>query len=758
MNGLFFCTYLHAFDGCYNYEENYRATLVEELLCSCVSGSERESFRYAIDTNTSTITQYFSGKRIPPDPIRRGRFQSKDIGKYIYDYFDEVIIEKIPEPFHNVVKGRIVQLIKKDRTMSVEKKDDLLCEAEESDISIFLADALIYAVIQPKPEDNFKFHFPNPPVNNLPNIHSSHFTGRDDELADIKKCFEDGRQYVSLSGISGSGKTQLALEYALCEFDSYDYIWWLNCTTEESILASYAEIAQKLKLGNKDSDPQCLMREVQSWCQANGFWLMILDNIQYGKVNHPYDLKCFLPPITKTGHVLFTALNDAPYGDEEIIHVSLFDADRGSAFVRERLNLAEDSQGVEKLVTRLGGLPLALEEACAYISANSGETLGTYIDKLDKYHVGFGDELFYNNTHEQTLLEVTSLAIDQVRKAQSKKLLATISYFSEGGMNAGLIRLARPIEGSKQTMPPALAELFADDLQLQKTVKPLREMSLVNPDYGDEDVSARTHLGMLQQIYCHKLTQEIVRENFDSNGEGALLGLELCTEAIRYCSAMTGDYYSLIPDILAFLENAERKLREQTDAEILKKVTALYRYASWALDDDDERQSWIWDNHIYFTEKAYGYKSIQAAYTYLEYFELFAETKYPEGFMRLNDACLLLCEMSEEERKLKHPLYEKRDGYPSLCFGESDDIIGGYETLGGFRLLTAIIAGVSIVSDRKDKGIALKYSNKQRNWLKSYINHFAKLWNAQADEDDGGDINPESLIQQIEENILELKT
>ena len=127
--------------------------------------------------------------------------------------------------------------------------------------------------MQPKPEDKWQFYFPNPPVNNLPNLKTSYFTGREAEIEEIKKRFDGATYCQSISGISGSGKTQLALEYAFWEFDGYDYIWWIDCESENTVLSSYAVVAEKLKLKMDMSNPVLAMREVQSWCQNNGFWL-----------------------------------------------------------------------------------------------------------------------------------------------------------------------------------------------------------------------------------------------------------------------------------------------------------------------------------------------------------------------------------------------------------------------------------------------------------------------------------------------------
>ena len=751
MNGLFFCTYLRAFDDCYYYDKDQRGmgrreSLVIDLLSSCVQDEEREAFSYGIDINTSTINQYFSGKRIPPDHIRQEKFLNPEAVKYVRDYFSKTFMMKISSGRQNVVKGRIIGLIKKDRTMPVEKRDELLATSERSSISTFLADTLIYAVMQPKPEDKWKFYFPNPPINNLPNLKTSCFIGRDAEISKLKDGFEKGEYYQSISGISGSGKTQLALEYAFWEFDGYDYIWWIDCETENTILASYAVIAERLKLQADSSNPALAMREVQSWCQNNGFWLMIFDNVQYGKTSRTYNLKDYIPLNIKNGHVLYTTLNDVPYRDERMLHLGLFDEQSGEDFVFQRLNLSESSPGVRMLVNRLGGLPLGLEEACAFLKTISTETIPSYIEKLDKYHIGFGDDLFSNSTHEQTLLEVTELSLQHIRSKDAKLLLATNSFFKDQGMNMWIFHMAKSFYDKDQEHSELFQKLVLEDLELSKAMVPLREFSLCRPVIEDTQDRADPHFIYMNQLYCHKLTQEIVREHFAEDNEPVIFGIELCHAAIGMCSAMTSDYYTLVPDLISFLENAECRFRLINDVEILEKIARIFRYVSWALSDNDPKQKWLWDNYAHFTEKSYGFESVQTAYAYLEYFELFAEIDYTSSFRRLNDAFMIIRDLNEEECVFSHNIYQKREGYPSICLGSKDDnICKGYNQM---KLIADAIAGAALVSQNEDTDMIQKYTNAQQEWLLQIITSFTDGLNAQRDENDEL-ISPDSFLEQL---------
>jgi hypothetical protein len=74
------------------------------------------------------------------------------------------------------------------------------------------------------------------------------------------------RQLV-LSGLGGIGKTQLAVAYAKCHFDSYESIFWLNAVSEGALKTSLRLIAELLiEIAEYENleDEQILLR-VRQW-------------------------------------------------------------------------------------------------------------------------------------------------------------------------------------------------------------------------------------------------------------------------------------------------------------------------------------------------------------------------------------------------------------------------------------------------------------------------------------------------------------
>ena len=90
-------------------------------------------------------------------------------------------------------------------------------------------------------------------------------------------------------------------------------------------------------------------------------WLLVFDNASDLK-----SVRAFLPP-AGNGRVLITS-QDPYWPDRQAVEVPVLDQDVAAAFLLTRTSSADQAAAME-LAAELGGLPLALEQACAYIQA-----------------------------------------------------------------------------------------------------------------------------------------------------------------------------------------------------------------------------------------------------------------------------------------------------------------------------------------------------------------------------------------------------
>jgi hypothetical protein len=145
---------------------------------------------------------------------------------------------------------------------------------------------------------------------------TEHFVARQEELIVMHKTLSDstGRRAVTLHGLGGIGKTQLAIAYAKAHRDEYSAIFWLNIKDEDSVKQSYSRIARRIwqehasagYLGaiTDDSPLDEVVSAVKRWLEhgKNTRWLMVLDNYDNPKVSGntdpgAVDVRQFLPEV-----------------------------------------------------------------------------------------------------------------------------------------------------------------------------------------------------------------------------------------------------------------------------------------------------------------------------------------------------------------------------------------------------------------------------------------------------------------------------
>jgi tetratricopeptide (TPR) repeat protein len=231
------------------------------------------------------------------------------------------------------------------------------------------------------------------PLWNVPHYRNPFFTGREDVLMHLhdvlnRKASERGLAPLALCGLGGIGKTQCVLEYAYRYAHEYQAVFWIKADTRENLLADFLAIASLLQLPEQSAEDRAVtVAAVQRWFQSQERWLLILDNVEDLTL-----VREFLPSGLQ-GHVLFTTRMQALGGLAYSVQVEEMDQETGALFLLRRAGLCPPDMSrintktagariAQALVQELGGLPLALDQAGAYIEETASD-LQTY---LDCYH------------------------------------------------------------------------------------------------------------------------------------------------------------------------------------------------------------------------------------------------------------------------------------------------------------------------------------------------------------------------------------
>ena len=187
---------------------------------------------------------------------------------------------------------------------------------------------------------------------------------------------------AAVHGLGGIGKSTLAAHWAAAHASDYTLTWWITAATPADIDTGLAALAAALQPALSGVLPLEALREgAVQWLAAHQGWLLILDN-----VTGPADVAPLLAR-TPTGRYLITSRRATGwYGTAASVPLNVL-ADAEAADVLTEIVThygPRDLDGVAELCEELGYLPLAIEQAGAFI-AETGTTPREYLALLDQY-------------------------------------------------------------------------------------------------------------------------------------------------------------------------------------------------------------------------------------------------------------------------------------------------------------------------------------------------------------------------------------
>jgi len=196
--------------------------------------------------------------------------------------------------------------------------------------------------------------------------------GREELLAslDARLSGADSPRVVALHGLGGAGKTSVAVEYAHRHLAEAGLAWQFPAGDPALLLAEFARLAAQL--GAREvidaRDPVASVHGVLAAFPAA--WMLIFDNASGQEAVQPF------LPTAGNGRVLITS-QSAAWPRSWAVQVPALDTEVAAGFLVNRTG-DPDERAATELAEGLGGLPLALEQAAAYIQA-TGTTLAGYL-------------------------------------------------------------------------------------------------------------------------------------------------------------------------------------------------------------------------------------------------------------------------------------------------------------------------------------------------------------------------------------------
>ena len=297
-----------------------------------------------------------------------------------------------------------------------------------------------------------------------------HFAGRDGALAEISAGL-DSSDRLAITGFGGIGKTSVASAWVRQHSAEFDISLWLYTPTRQRAAEAIDTASRQLGLIGHDADPAAAEVALHRYLAQVDRTLVVLDDCPDS------DLASVLCA-SLTAKVLVTSRNDAGWTPAGYRQHRLDVLRHGAAVAVLQSAAPNGGDGAEAVATALGGLPLALAQAAAYVDRH-GISFADYVDRLSTYAPRVFEEP-PGHDYGRTVLSAWSLALDELEEAEPAaasilKLLAFVDVndFPRGALLVGHHVLTEP-----------LASVAGDAFELDGAIACLLRQSLCRPE-GD---------------------------------------------------------------------------------------------------------------------------------------------------------------------------------------------------------------------------------------------------------------------------------
>ncbi len=320
---------------------------------------------------------------------------------------------------------------------------------------------------------------------NLPHLQNPYFTGQTDILNEIQKTLKFNHtaaltQPLAICGLGGIGKTQTAVEFCYKYRMLYKGFFWICAESRESLISDFIGIANLLNLSIKDVKEQGEIIEcVKNWFRNKPDMLLIFDN-----VNDLQLLKEFIVS-NERSHIIITTRLQSVGTIANNININVMPEREGILFLLKRSKILSlnnqieeasevDREIAEKIYDEMGGLPLALDQAGAYIEETHSsleEYLELYRIEGSKLRANRGE---YSCTHPESVTTTFSISFKRFKEfPAAAELLYFCSFLSSDAIPEDIFKLEVKAYGDH------LGSIVKDKYKFNEVIKKATRYSLI---------------------------------------------------------------------------------------------------------------------------------------------------------------------------------------------------------------------------------------------------------------------------------------
>jgi tetratricopeptide (TPR) repeat protein len=392
-----------------------------------------------------------------------------------------------------------------------------------------------------------------PVVWNVPLQRNPNFTGREAILTGLQEQFGASTKQI-IHGMGGVGKSQIANEYCYRNAGDYDLVWWLRAENASSLATDYASLAGQKALNlpeRGEQELEVIINAVRDELNHRNKWLLIFDNTcDYESI------RSYLPQ-SSGGHVLITTQN--PDGRQiGVPHkIETWTRPEAITFLKHRTGQDHDKDA-GALADALGGLPLALEQAGAYIE-NSGISIAKYLDLYKNRRAALRKDESAPHDHPESVDVTFTLSIEKAREREP--LAVTVLNFCSVVAPDMIPKKLLAACGEQLSQEDGGA--LQDELILNRAIAALRKYSLLSVEP--------------EHVSIHRLVQAVAQEQA---GDEAIaryrtVMLKVLSEQFPYGYNNPACW----PECEQLLAHAEKVVEESVSSE--ERATLFNKIASY---------------------------------------------------------------------------------------------------------------------------------------------------------------------------------
>ncbi len=369
---------------------------------------------------------------------------------------------------------------------------------------------------------------------NVPFLRNPYFTGREQFLVSLHHSLSADKtvtvsQSRAISGLGGIGKTQIAIEYAYRYAREYEAVLWVQADSHEVLVSEFARLAQTLELPDKEEQEQWrVVNSVKRWLQEHSGWLLILDNAD------DLTVMADMLPRGMAGATLVTTRSQATGKIARGLALDKMEISEGIRLLLRRARLLEEDEPLETvsaatrtaavhLVEELDGLPLALDQAGAYIE-ETGCSLSEYLALYQQHRLALLQrESSTASEYPYTVASTWTLSFSKVEQANpaAVDVLRVCAFLHPDAIPEEILTAGAASLGLH------LQHVASEPLLLNEAIQLLRRYSLVKRD-------AEAKL-----LNLHRLVQVVLKESMEPAmqrqwAERVILAVNAAFPAVEY--------------------------------------------------------------------------------------------------------------------------------------------------------------------------------------------------------------------------------